>query len=151
MIIKFEGKEIYSSSKEPVLILMDADELKMFKSLPMTEDIFASYPSTWTEEQARRWIEANKQALISEKRSQDAVVERDRLEADRKFHESKKPPAIVQGESEEERLATEPPNVPPKVEVKSDDDILSLFDEGPKKTDGVIEAKFEVEKIEKKD
>ena len=59
------GDRFYDSSQVPIMILFDAGEAPQFKSTPSNVDIFCSWPSKWSKEEAETWVKDNQPRLVA--------------------------------------------------------------------------------------
>jgi hypothetical protein len=67
MRVKLGRKAVRCSDDQPIAVLFTDQELQKFKSLPPGDDIFLSFPSSWTQQQAQEWMEQIRDELIPRK------------------------------------------------------------------------------------
>jgi len=110
MRVKIGRKSVRSSDDQPVAVLFTKEELQKFKSLPPGDDIFMSFPSSWTQQQAREWLE----------QARDEIVPR----------RAAPPPAPMPTPPKPEPPAVIPFEPPVEAKVVDNDELLGFLKQG---------------------
>jgi len=71
MLVKIGSRDVVSSDDEPVIVKFTPHELELFRQMPVEEDVFFSYPPSWSMERGSKWTEEHQAELSAKKNIPD--------------------------------------------------------------------------------